>query len=317
MSSDELYDLPCKSDHRLYFFGPGFIHYQTEMYSTEKSQFPAFSATGRACALNCAHCGRKKLASMLPALTSEELFEQARSLADDGSKGFLLSGGCLPNGTIDFRNLLPALKKIKQELGLRIFVHTGLVSRQMACHLKEVGVDAVLIDIIGSTETIRQVYGLDATPLDYYQSMKNLQEQVIPMVPHIVVGLHRGQLNGEFKALEMISRCSVSALVIVVFTPLSGTLFEHESPPTAMSVAKVIMAAKSFSISPIALGCARPFGETRREIEKLAIDLGINGIAFPTQETIDYCKRIGKSTSFHKVCCAQIFQLIQDDEVEM
>ncbi len=307
-------DLSYKNDQRLYFFNPGFIYYKTEMYSTQRSQFPAVSVTGRGCSLNCAHCGRKKLTTMLPATTSEELFELANRLASTDSKGFLLSGGCLPNGAVDFEKVLPAIKKIKQELDLQIFVHTGLVSRQMACRLKEVGVDAALIDIIGSTETIRQVYGLETTPFDYYQSLKNLQEQSISTVPHVVVGLHRGRLKGEFKALEMISRCSVSALVIIAFTPLPDTSFEHESPPKALSVAKVIMAAKMLAISPIVLGCVRPVGEIRREIERLAVDLGVSGIAFPSQETIDYSKKIGKSISFHRICCAQIFQLIQEEK---
>ena len=127
-----------KNNSKLYIFGPSFIHYRTNKFSTQKNQFPAISVTGKACALNCAHCGRKKLSSMISATNAEELFKLAKQLANDGSKGFLLSGGCTSSGSVDFQEVLPAIKKIKKELDLDIFVHTGLISRQMALQLKEV-----------------------------------------------------------------------------------------------------------------------------------------------------------------------------------
>lgn len=301
----------ASQENELYFFGPGFINYHTNLYSSQKSHFPAASTTGSSCALNCAHCGKTKLRTMLPARTPSELLALAKELVNIGSEGLLLSGGCTPDGTVDFRKLISTIKEIKQKYDLKVHVHTGLITREMAQLLGEANVDAALIDIIGSKETIRQVYGLDASPLDYLSSLQLLQEQSIPTVPHIIVGLHHGKLLGEFKALEIVSKCSISALVIVVFTPLPGTLFANVSPPDSLSVAKVIMGAKILSISPIVLGCAKPFGAIKREIEKFAIDLGVNGIAFPTQKTIDYSKKIGKSSSFHKICCSEIYHFIQ------
>ncbi|MHA1214531.1 MAG: radical SAM protein [Candidatus Hodarchaeales archaeon] len=298
---------------QLHFFVPGFISYQTYQFSSHKKHFPAISITGANCSLSCAHCGGKKLTSMIPAKSAGELYQIAKELSKaKGSEGFLISGGCLPDGSIDFQTVLPAIKQIEKDFGLKIFVHTGLISKSVAKQLKEAGIEAALIDIIGSRETIKEVYGLDAKPNDYLQSLNNLEEEGIPIIPHVVIGLQGGELKGEFEALEIISQCSVSALVLVVFTPLVGTNYESKHPPSIESVTEVIKKAKSLELAPIVLGCVRPFGQLRREIERIAIDLGVNGIAFPTQETIDYALRIGKKISWHRSCCAEIYQLFDE-----
>jgi uncharacterized radical SAM superfamily protein len=36
------------------------------------------------------------------------------------------------------------------------------------------------------------------------------------------------------------------------------------------------------------LGCARPLGLMKREIDRLAIDAGLNGIAYPADGIVDY-----------------------------
>ena len=103
-------------------------------------------------------------------------------------------------------NFGEVLKRIKRDLDLIIHVHTGLVNRRVARQLKDARIDAALIDIIGSTETIKEIYHLDSTVQEYEDSLKALAEFNLPLIPHIIAGLHFGQLKGELAALRMVSK---------------------------------------------------------------------------------------------------------------
>ena len=49
------------------------------------------------------------------------------------------------------------MKTIREELGLPVLVHTGLVHPSTAKGLAWAGVDCVMLDIIGHADTIREV----------------------------------------------------------------------------------------------------------------------------------------------------------------
>ena len=116
---------------------------------------------------------------------------------------------------------LSTLKKIRSEWGLKVLVHTGLVSSETADGLAEAGIQAALLDIIGHEDTIRQVYHLRASVRDYEESLRRLTERAIPTAPHVIMGLHFGRMKGEIQALEIITRYPVKAVVLVGLRPLS------------------------------------------------------------------------------------------------
>ncbi len=73
---------------------------------------------------------------MHPALSPNELFDLCVKLKQDGAKGCLISGGCLPDGSVPLEQFMPTLKRIKRELDLTIFVHTGIINLETAEALK-------------------------------------------------------------------------------------------------------------------------------------------------------------------------------------
>ncbi len=148
---------------------------------------------------------------MLPAVNPEQLVNLCKQLKRKGAIGCLISGGCLPDGSVPLGRFLGAIAKVKKDLGLTVVVHTGVIELSMAEKLREAGVDAALIDVIGSDETIKEIYQLNMKVQDFDTSLKALQESGIPYVPHVLVGLHYGKLKGEFKALQMISKYESSA----------------------------------------------------------------------------------------------------------
>ena len=290
------------------FYAPSFMYYKTSYYRSSPTNFPTVSVTGTACALNCKHCNRKILETMHPANTPEKLFALALKLKQHGALGCLLSGGCLPDGSVPLKQFIPTIEKIKRELGLTVFVHTGVIDSATAKALENAGVDAALIDIIGSDETIKKIYNLNVTAKDYANSLKALQKAGLNFAPHVIVGLHDGELEGEFHALKMISSVEPSALVVIAFMPIRGTAMAEVKPPQPADIAKVTATARlMFPRTPLVLGCMRPKGKHRTETDVLALKAGADAIAFPCEEAVRYAENQGYKLSFSSQCCAQIF----------
>ncbi|MEM2676062.1 MAG: radical SAM protein [Candidatus Bathyarchaeia archaeon] len=290
------------------FYAPSFTYYKTAYFCSSPKDFPTVSVTGKGCALNCKHCGGKVLETMRPARTIEELYNLCAKLKADGAVGCLISGGCLPDGSVPLDKFTKAIRRVKADFGLTIFAHVGIVNFEKALKLKEAGIDAALIDIIGDDETIREVYNLKVTVNNYEDSLKALSQAGLCFVPHVIVGLHYGRLKGELHALQMISRYKPSALVIIAFMPIRGTIMENVKPPEPLEIAKVLAIARvMLPETPIALGCMRPKGRHRAETDTLAIKAGVDAIAFPSEEAIKYAEAQGYGISFLSHCCAQIY----------
>ncbi len=290
---------------QIVFYAPGLKRYSTEEFAQKRTQnFLPVSITGKNCTLNCDHCGAQLLRHMRTVTTPEKLLETCRGIASSGTTGVLISGGCDASGRVPLDDFFGAMGEIKRNLGLKVFVHSGLVDERQARGLSASAVDAVLIDIIGSNETIRTVYHLDAGIDDYDASMRLLTRHGIPVMPHIVLGLHYGVLKGEMAALRIVSKYNLKALVIVILTPFLGTPMEDVRPPSVEAVRNFFAEARSqISSAPVILGCARPMGEYKQAVDRLAIDAGFDGIAFPAEGAVAYARGKGLETVFVESCC--------------
>lgn len=294
---------------KIYFYAPSFVRYENQYFTSSKTAFPSISISGSSCALGCKHCGGKVLETMIPATSPKKLFEVCRILKDKGCRGCLISGGCLPNGSIPFNKFIATFARIKRELGLNIIVHTGIIDKNAAKQLKDAGIAAALIDIVGSEETIREIYRLNARVKDYEESLKALDQSGIPFIPHVVVGIHYGQLKGEIRSLEMISRYTPKAIVIIAFIPIKKTIMETITPPSSKEIAYILTEARRMlPETPTVLGCMRPLGNHRTITDTLAIKAGINAIAFPDMAAIELAKSMSLDIKFFQKCCSQIYE---------
>ena len=129
---------------KIRFYAPSFTYYGNKYFKPSRHGFPSISITGKGCSLNCKHCGGKILKTMIPAETPERLVETLHRIKNQGAVGCLISGGCLPNGSVPIDRFIGAIAEAKK-LGLKVVVHTGLVNLETAEKLKEAGVDVVSI----------------------------------------------------------------------------------------------------------------------------------------------------------------------------
>jgi len=294
---------------RIQFYAPSFTYYKTSHFCSSTRDFPTISVTGNVCSLNCRHCAGKVLETMRPADTPKKLLSLCSELKQNGVRGVLISGGCLPDGSVPLQEFMTAIAKIKKELDLTVFVHTGLVDADMANQLREAQVDAALIDVIGSNETIKEVYNLNATAQGYADSLQALSEAGVNFVPHVVTGLHHGTLKGELDALFAIAKHKPSAIVIISFMPIHGTAMEKTKPPAPIDIARTAAVARTmFQQTPLVLGCMRPKGKHRSETDVLALKAGVDGVAFPSEAAIRYAEKQCCTVGYSSFCCAQIYK---------
>lgn len=288
------------------FHAPGLKRYKTSEYGDHNAaEFVSISLTGTACALSCEHCKMGVLRGMTDLRRFDgSLFDLCSQLAEQGAQGILISGGSDLNGRVPLLPHIPDLIKVRRELGLKIRVHPGLPDKETCAGLGEVGIDGAMVDIIGHEDTLQQVYHLNTKPAAYETILENLERYQVPTVPHIILGLHFGKMLGEWNALEMIQRHPPKLLVLVILMPMNGTPMANVQPPSLEEIGGFFETSrKALPQIPVMLGCARPLGLIKTEIDRLAIDAGLNGIAYPSEGIVDYATKVGLKSNFINACC--------------
>ncbi len=300
-------------DKTLWCYAPSLLNYSVEQFTLEnKDAFIPISITGNKCQLQCDHCKSKILNSMYPAENPEKLYNLVNDFVKNkNTKGILISGGAQLDGTVPFSKFVDIIKKIKLDFGIKVIIHSGLITRDLAEKFSKINIDAVMLDIIGHDETIHQIYHLRKNVEHFADSLMYLNKYRIPFVPHVILGLDYGKIKGEISALELIRRYNPNALVLVVLMQIEGTPMENIQSISPKTIARFITLARiMFPDIPLMLGCARPKGDHKVETDIMAIQSGINGIAYPSQEAIDFALEKGYPIRFSELCCSLIYQEI-------
>lgn len=291
----------------LRFSTPTFKEYDTsDVKGCGKNSFPAFSITAGACALDCDHCQAKILDPMIPATNPEMLDRKVRDLIRlQGLQGFLLSGGSNRRNEIRYERFYPVTERLKRDFpGLKIAIHTALTDEAGARRMAAAGVDTAMMDVIGSDDTIREVYHLDRPVEDFEATLAALTATGMEVSPHIVVGLHYGQIRGEARALDIVARHPVTALVLVVVMPFYARPGTFETPDTA-DVGRIFLEARRrLADRQVLLGCARPAGMHKRVTDAYAVMAGLDGIAFPAEGAVAVAGAIGRDWHQEHACCS-------------
>ncbi|MEF8832147.1 MAG: radical SAM protein [Candidatus Thermoplasmatota archaeon] len=255
------------------------------------NKFPSVSITGESCALSCPHCEGRFLEGMVEVSDPEGLYEFALDLEESSGTGFLLSGGCNEQGKIPIEEYFGALSKIDETTDLSTNVHTGLPTKEMVEGLVKAEVDSVSYDMIGSKRTIENIYGLDATPEDYKEGYQMLKNAGLKVTPHITVGLNGGELDGEFKAVELLEKPKK----IVLNSLIPNDFGKRVSKEDFFSVMEHIDDS-----TEILLGCMRERGRNNMEIE--ALKRGAKGIVLPSKKTQKWAEQNFDLEKIEKCC---------------
>ncbi len=257
-------------------------------------QTQAISVTGTDCNLNCAHCGGHYLKSMKP-------LADVKTERDIRGKSCLISGGCTADGKVPIIDHADKLAAVKN--GRRLNFHVGLIDAVEIERIASIA-DAVSFDFIGDDTTIHEVLGLSKTVEDYVACYRQLRQHCRRVMPHICIGLHGGTIKGEYKAMELLKTEGADGLTFIIFTPTRGTRFFECKPPDLASVIEVLTYARqAFDRIPIHLGCMRPGGRYRNDIDTWAVRLGVNTIVNPTPDAVRLAQNLGLKILRTEECC--------------
>ena len=289
------------------FSTPTFKEYETpDVKGCGKNSFPAFSITGSACALNCDHCQTKILSPMIPATDPETLDRKVRDLILlQDLQGFLLSGGSNRRNEIRYERYYSIIEQLKRDFPhLQIAIHSALTNETAAKRMEAAGVDTVMMDVIGSEDTIRDVYHLDRPVEDFEATLAALCSTSMQVTPHIVIGLHYGRILGEERALEIVARYKTHALVLVVIMPFYSKPGTFVTPETT-DVGRIFLNARALLVDrEINLGCARPAGLHKRVTDAYAVMAGFDGIAFPAEGASALARAVQRPFHQQHSCCS-------------
>ncbi|MBN2031634.1 MAG: hypothetical protein JW836_00035 [Deltaproteobacteria bacterium] len=285
------------------FYLPGMIR-----YGSTRGRYPAVSITGSRCDLLCKHCMGLLLKPMIHVSDPARLPCVARKLKENKMLGLLLSGGADRSGKLPWDKFYDPITRAYEETGLFMSAHVGFPDQETCLRLKQAGVKQALMDVIGDRETATQVYHLKSESV-VPDALESISRSGLALAPHVVAGLYYGRLEGEKKALEMISRYHPDVLVIVVLSPLKGTPMASAVPPSALEVARLIAEARLLMPEvPIALGCERPRNRQGWVMEKLAIRAGATRMSVWSDEAIQESIRLGLKPRFQLTCCSVPFR---------
>jgi len=265
-------------------------HFPDEITWSYPLDTAVLSLTGQECALNCAHCGGHYLSGMRPIWETEP----------DRSTSCLISGGCDPSGRVPVLAHLDRVRAWRQ--GRTMNWHVGFISEREIEAIAP-SVDVVSFDFVGDDHTIREVYGLDRTVDDYVQTYRLLRRYARTL-PHVTIGLRGGELGHELSAFERLQELGVDGLVLLVFIPTPGTRYAERQPPSPPAVADLVAEARlRFPGVPLYLGCMRPKGPYRDELDPLAVRAGVNVLVSPSRPARETAAGLGLAARQIRECC--------------
>jgi len=232
--------------------------------------YPTISITGNKCLLNCSYCRGRYLDGMVSAVTPELLYQAAKSLKKKAAKGILVSGGFDKDGVLPIRPFLPTIRRIKEELGLLVSVHPGLVDREMACLLRESKIDIVDFQLVVDPIVIKEMQGLERGPLGYMESLDALMKYGPPyIVPHIPIGFRDGDATTEKEAVDLAKDYDPYLLTVLFSIPpptsaIQGFISDLEKLLSFLRYARS-------SKYETAIGCMRP-PKMRESLDVYAVE---------------------------------------------
>ncbi len=251
--------------------------------------------TSEACPQDCAHCGGHYLKAMKP------LLEVAQRESSPW-KSLLISGACDGAGVVPILPHLATIKTLRKKYKLNL--HPGYVqSLEAAQQLAEVA-SVFSCDFVGDESTLRKIYGLNYSVAEALDSLL-LLSRFRRVVPHLCLGLSEEPgLSSELNAVKLLEKAGFRELVVLIFIPTKGTRLADRQPPQPSEVAEFFATlGRDYPQLRVTLGCMRPAGRYRQEVDRYAVLAGVNAIVQPTPGALQLAEYLGMLQEDFWQCC--------------
>lgn len=252
------------------------------------------SITGNYCSLQCNHCRGHFLQTMTPiSLIDKKLYNNRHY------RSLLISGGFNNEGVLPLNeSIISEIKNLKN-LGYKLNFHLGLIKEE---ELKKIDYlpDMVSFDLIMDDKVIKEVFHLRNKNSENFKESYILSINHFKVSPHILIGANYGRIEKEYETIDFLHKNKPEKLIFIIITPLENTPFKNILPPPVKEVENLwIYAKQKLPNTKFYLGCVRPKGKYRYDIDSLAKDLKFDAIVNPHPESISQ-----ESLNIFEECCA-------------
>lgn len=262
----------------------------------------AISITGQHCQLNCSHCGGRLLRGMADGSSPQSFLAKCLTWADNNVPGILISGGADLDGQLPWHSFLPAIRQLNKETNLHLSVHTGLATPEIISDLKSAGIHLFMFDLVPDNSVFHDVFKQTEGCQRMLQMIDALKSCQASVAPHIILGLSP-DIQSNVKSLTMLQGLNIESIVVVQFMPLPGTpLAKQPTISRDETIRFIAHLRREFPTTEISLGCARDRRDFK--LEQQAIETGINRIAIPSDETIQYIDQKKTTAIKYSQCCS-------------
>lgn len=253
----------------------------------------SLSLTDTTCHQNCAHCNGHYLKGMQP-------FSRLSQVDLNAYDAVLISGGSSKSGEVPIKEHISNILQLPKRLQLNL--HPGYQNAENLLPLASRN-PVVSFDLPGNDSVISEVFGLPYSCADYRRLFTDYCKK-FKTVAHITIGLNYGTDSGEEDTIDFLAEQKPAEVVFLVFRPTPGTRMQNAPVPELARVIDVLKKAQKSLTCPVLLGCMRPSGLYRRDLDLLAWMHGVRKIVMPDHTLLQTLNDTGIKVNGFGNCCA-------------
>lgn len=253
----------------------------------------SISLTDQECQQDCAHCNGHYLKGMQP-------FSRLAAVDLNAYDAVLVSGGSSKTGEVPIKEYLNEILQLPTHL--RLNLHPGYQPVENLLPLKTRN-PVVSFDLPTCNEVISEVFGLSHSSADYRALFADYCRH-FTTIAHITIGLAQKDTSGEAATISYLAGQQPAEAVFLVFRPTPGTRMQNARVAGIDRVVGLLRQAMHELSCPVLLGCMRPAGVYRRDLDILAWMHGIRKIVMPDHKLMTILAENSITINGFQNCCA-------------
>lgn len=232
------------------------------------------------CPENCKFCAQSSYyetgVKEYKLLDEESLVQAAHKAKEAGAVRFsIVTSGRNQGNPREFEQIIRALKRIKEEVGIEICCSLGLLTEKNAMRLKEVGVTRYHSNIETAPSHFPDICQTHSYE-DKMFTIENAQKAGIRVCSGGILGLNETLEQRVEMAFEL-KRLGIDSVPLNILNPIPGTPFENNKPLKPLEILRTF-AVFRFVLPRALIRTAGGREVNLRDLQALALSGGLNGV---------------------------------------
>lgn len=232
------------------------------------------------CPENCKFCAQSAHyqtgVTEYPLLSADEVVATAKKAKEAGAVRFsIVTSGRDTTNPREFKEIIQALTRVKDEVSIEICCSLGLLSYNQALELKSIGVTRYHANIETAPSYFPKICSTH-TYSDKMGAIENAKKAGIRICSGGIFGLGETPEQRVEMAFEL-KRLGVTSIPLNILNPIKGTPFEYNKPLSPLEILRAF-AVFRFILPTALIRTAGGREVNLRDLQALALSGGLNGI---------------------------------------